>query len=130
MEPLARTSRIWWRFQLPGLADCMISDYMLRLINDCLPAQVVQIFDSWAHHLSPQQFEQFSLPYAEQIVQQIACRHPGVPLIFHANGGEIAFFLLCIPCHEATQHGCQGARACASYMPAKHSVALQSASCA
>lgn len=28
-------------------------------------AQVLQLFDSWAHHLSPQQFQEFSLPYAQ-----------------------------------------------------------------
>jgi uroporphyrinogen decarboxylase len=49
--------------------------------------QVVQLFDSWAHHLSPTQFEEFSRPYAERVLQAVKARHPGVPLIFHANGG-------------------------------------------
>ena len=32
-------------------------------------AQVVQIFDSWAHHLSPQQFLEFSHPYNERVTR-------------------------------------------------------------
>lgn len=50
-------------------------------------AQVVQLFDSWAHHLSPEQFAEFSLPYANRIVEAVRAKYPHVPLIFHANGG-------------------------------------------
>lgn len=49
-------------------------------------AQVIQLFDSWAHHLSPAQFKEFSLPYAERIISHMRVYHPHVPLIFHANG--------------------------------------------
>ena len=49
--------------------------------------QVVQIFDSWAHHLSPADFAEYSMPYAEQVVQGVKAQRPDVPLIFHANGG-------------------------------------------
>ena len=50
-------------------------------------AQVVQLFDSWAHHLSPEEFAVYSLPYAERVMAIVRARHPGVPLIFHGNGG-------------------------------------------
>jgi hypothetical protein len=50
-------------------------------------AQVVQLFDSWAHHLSPDQYAEFSLPYAERVVAAVRAARPGVPLIYHANGG-------------------------------------------
>eukprot|EP00892_Ulva_mutabilis_P005056 jgi/Ulvmu1/2922/UM149_0001.1 len=50
-------------------------------------AQIVQIFDSWAHHLSPQQFTAFSMPYAQRVIDEVRREHPTVPLIFHANGG-------------------------------------------
>lgn len=50
-------------------------------------AQVVQLFDSWAHHLSPAQFTEFSLPYAQRVIDNVRKVHPDVPLIFHANGG-------------------------------------------
>jgi uroporphyrinogen-III decarboxylase len=52
-----------------------------------LRPQVVQLFDSWAHHLSPAQFAEFSLPYAEQIIRDVHVKYPDTPLIFHANGG-------------------------------------------
>ena len=50
-------------------------------------AQVVQLFDSWAHHLSPDQYAEFSLPNAERLVAAERAARPGVPLIYHANGG-------------------------------------------
>lgn len=49
-------------------------------------AQVVQIFDSWAHHLTPQQYESYSLPYVREIVERVKRVYPNVPLIFFANG--------------------------------------------
>ena len=54
-------------------------------------AQVVQLFDSWAHHLSPEQFAEFSMPYVERIINVVKQKHPDVPLIFHANGGTGKF---------------------------------------
>lgn len=62
----------------PGLAwpGCVIA---------CM--QVIQLFDSWAHHLTPEQFAVFSLPYAERVVAGLKARHPDVPVILHANGG-------------------------------------------
>ncbi len=49
--------------------------------------QVIQLFDSWAHHLSPDQFAEFSLPYANRIASALKAKYPHVPVIFHANGG-------------------------------------------
>ena len=54
---------------------------------DC-GAQVVQLFDSWAHHLSPQQFAEFSHPYNERVMEIVRAKYPDAPLIFHANGGH------------------------------------------
>ncbi len=51
-------------------------------------AQVVQLFDSWAHHLSPGQFEEFSMPYAQRVIDAVKAKYPDTPLIFHANGGR------------------------------------------
>jgi len=69
---------------LSHLSDA-IGVYVCHQI-DC-GAQVVQLFDSWAHHLSPQQFMEFSHPYNERIIKYVKARHPNTPLIFHANGG-------------------------------------------
>ena len=58
---------------------------MLRSLN---VLKVVQLFESWAHHLSPAQFEEFGKPYAERVLQGVKQLHPDIPLIYHANGGE------------------------------------------
>lgn len=57
-----------------------------------LTLQVVQLFDSWAHHLSPEQFREFSLPYAQRVIDGVRARHPATPLIFHANGGALSLY--------------------------------------
>ncbi|KAJ3682895.1 hypothetical protein LUZ60_013122 [Juncus effusus] len=49
-------------------------------------AQAVQIFDSWATELSPDDFSTFSLPYLTQIVSAVKLSHPGLPLILYASG--------------------------------------------
>mgnify|MGYP003949802519 FL=1 len=69
---------------LAHLADAL-AVYVCHQI-DC-GAQVVQLFDSWAHHLSPEQFAEFSMPYSERVIAIVKARYPSTPLIFHANGG-------------------------------------------
>ncbi|KAK9839685.1 hypothetical protein WJX81_006323 [Elliptochloris bilobata] len=69
---------------LAHLADAL-AVYVCHQIDS--GAQVVQLFDSWAHHLSPDQFAEFSLPYAERVIAAVRAVHPSVPLIYHANGG-------------------------------------------
>lgn len=58
--------------------------------------QVVQLFESWAHHLSPEQFATFGKPYAEQVLKGVKALHPETPVIYHANGGnqmQVSIFL-------------------------------------
>lgn len=69
---------------LSFLADQLITYACYQIESG---AQIIQLFDSWAHHLSPQQFQEFSMPYAERVIQGIRAKHPNVPVIFHANGG-------------------------------------------
>lgn len=49
-------------------------------------AQVVQLFDSWAGHLSPQDYATFALPYQQQIVDRVKATYPHTPLILYISG--------------------------------------------
>lgn len=51
-------------------------------------AQVIQVFESWAHQLSPSQFLAFSKPYADTVTRIVKERHPEVPIIFFGHGGS------------------------------------------
>ena len=68
---------------LSKLADA-IATY-IRYQIDC-GAQVVQLFDSWAGQLSPQDYEVFALPYQQQVVRQVKETHPDTPLILYISG--------------------------------------------
>ncbi|MCU0534058.1 MAG: uroporphyrinogen decarboxylase [Hydrococcus sp. Prado102] len=68
---------------LSKLADA-IAVYV-RYQIDC-GAQVVQMFDSWAGELSPQDYEIFALPYHQQVVRQVKETHPDTPLILYISG--------------------------------------------
>jgi uroporphyrinogen decarboxylase len=48
--------------------------------------QVIQIFDSWASHLAPQDFDVFSGPYIKQIIDGFRSTHPDVPIILYISG--------------------------------------------
>ena len=64
----------------------MIGEYACHQI-DC-GAQIIQVFESWGHQLSPKGFEQFAKPAAQKAIQIIKAKHPTVPVIFFANGGS------------------------------------------
>eukprot|EP00899_Mesostigma_viride_P023909 jgi/Mesvir1/4702/Mv05628-RA.1 len=57
----------------------------VRYQADC-GAQAVQIFDSWGAHLTPADFDEFCLPYIQQIVRDVKTTHPSLPLIMYISG--------------------------------------------
>ncbi len=68
---------------LEKLADA-IATYVRYQIDS--GAQVVQMFDSWAGHLSPQDYDTFALPYQQRVFQQVKATHPDTPLILYISG--------------------------------------------
>jgi uroporphyrinogen decarboxylase len=64
----------------------MIGNYGCHQI-EC-GAQVIQVFESWAHQLSPAQFERFAKPAAQRAIKIMKDKHPDVPVIYFANGGS------------------------------------------
>lgn len=46
-------------------------------------AQVIQLFDSWAGELSPEDYAEFALPYTQQVFEQLGT---AVPRILYLNG--------------------------------------------
>jgi uroporphyrinogen decarboxylase len=57
----------------------------IRYQIDC-GAQVVQMFDSWAGQLSPQDYDIFALPYQKKVFELVKRTHPQTPLILLVTG--------------------------------------------
>ena len=49
-------------------------------------AQVVQIFDSWAGQLSPQDYDIFAAPYQKKVVDIVKGEYPNTPIILYISG--------------------------------------------
>lgn len=64
----------------------MIGNYGCHQI-EC-GAQVIQVFESWAHQVSPSQFSEFAKPAAQKAIKIMKEKHPDVPVIYFANGGS------------------------------------------
>ena len=82
------------RVPLPGKGGVRQERMIQPHTSEWLCAQVVQLFESWAHHLSPAQFGEFGKPYAEQVLRAVREKHPETPLIYHGNGGDHPLFKL------------------------------------
>jgi len=64
----------------------MIGNYACHQI-EC-GAQVIQIFESWAHQLTPEKFEKFAKPAAKKAIKIVKDAYPNVPVIYFAHGGS------------------------------------------
>jgi len=68
---------------LSKIADSIATYVCYQIENG---AQVVQMFDSWAGHLSPMDYDIFALPYQQQVVRQVKAKYPHVPMILYISG--------------------------------------------
>lgn len=77
-------------FEQPALAHALF-DRLATAVGDFLVAQVeagaqvVQLFESWAGALGPQEFRTFALPYLAKAA--LRAKEAGVPVIVFAPGG-------------------------------------------
>jgi uroporphyrinogen decarboxylase len=65
---------------LQNLADS-IAEYALYQIES--GAQLIQIFDSWAGHLSARDYDTFATPYQKIILDKIKEKYPNVPTVVY-----------------------------------------------
>lgn len=77
--------------QLAHLLLQKITDSTIRYLKAQITAgaDLIQVFDSWAGILSPEQYQTFSLPYIRQIGEALKRDQPQTPLTIFAKG---AFF--------------------------------------
>lgn len=63
-------------------------DWQIRLniLQADAGAQAVQIFDSWASELQPQDFDVFSGPYIQKIIKSVRETHPDLSIILYISG--------------------------------------------
>ena len=84
-----------WLFKYPkeshsllqAITDVLI-DYVIAQVDS--GAQLIQVFDSWAGLLSPNDFQEFALPYLKQISEALQRERPHVPKTVFAKGAHYA----------------------------------------
>lgn len=77
-------------YQAPAILHAMldkladnIGDYGIFQIEN--GAQVIQVFDSWAGNLSPEDYDIFAAPYQRKVISKIKKAHPKTPIIMYIN---------------------------------------------
>lgn len=85
-----------WMIQKPDVVDEFLKRITTSIANYAIfqansGAQCIQIFDSWAHHLTPEQWKRFAAPHVQRVALEFRAACPGVPLIYFANGGSSYF---------------------------------------
>jgi uroporphyrinogen decarboxylase len=86
-----------WLYHYPDASATLLQlltdvavDFLVAQVN--AGAQILQVFDSWAGELSPEDFNQFSLPYLRQIAKRVrsALGDRAVPMVVFAKGAHYA----------------------------------------
>lgn len=68
---------------LDAITEMIIKYAVFQLDNG---AHAVQLFESWAHHLSPSQFSVAALPWIRKAIECIKKERPNSKIFFFANG--------------------------------------------
>jgi len=82
-----------WMYEKPEVVDEFLSRMTTTISNYAIyqvgcGAQCIQIFDSWAHCLTPELWARFAGPCVKKVAEALRKAHPGVPIIYFANGGS------------------------------------------
>ncbi|MEB3245093.1 MAG: uroporphyrinogen decarboxylase [Vampirovibrionales bacterium] len=72
--------------QLLAMLSETVARYLIAQIE--AGAQALQLFDTWAGQLHPETYQQFVLPYQQQVIAAVKAAHPGVPVILYARGSR------------------------------------------
>ena len=78
-------------FQEPSLLHQLLDHFANEIANYLRyqidsGAQVVQMFDSWAGQLSPEDYDSFAAPYQKKVVELVKKTHPSTPMILYISG--------------------------------------------
>ena len=74
-------TKIQWLHEMLTLLADNLADYACFQIQS--GAQVIQVFDSWAGHLKPKDYQKFALPYQQRVIAKIQEEHPETPIIIY-----------------------------------------------
>jgi len=82
-----------WMYQQPEVVEEFLKRITTTIANYAIfqaqsGAECIQIFDSWAHCLTPEQWVQFAAPSVQRVAREVRASCPDVPLIYFANGGS------------------------------------------
>lgn len=78
-----------WNLLMEKLASLTVSYLRFQVQSGC---QAVQLFDTWAGHLSPIFYERFALPYSQKVIREL--RATEIPIIHFGTqtGGFLELF--------------------------------------
>jgi len=85
VKSLAHSEPQLWHALMEKLTDTVV-DYLDA--QAVAGVQVLQLFDSWAGVLSPDDFREFVLPHSQRLIGEVKRLHPDIPLIHFATGNS------------------------------------------
>jgi uroporphyrinogen decarboxylase len=88
-----KTSREYLEIKKMALNEPQLLHSILQVVADNIGkyacyqieqgAQLIQVFDSWAGHLSPRDYDEFAAPYQKQVLDTIKSQYPDVPTVIY-----------------------------------------------